>query len=246
MSWSPPLPTCPRRVASPRIPARDQLRDNAHRDLRNSLRADVVTQRRMHAVQHFFLDPLRDQILKDHPDLALAADHPDVATRGRRKLVERLLVVAVAACENHRECRVGQGRGQFAERHADVADETTAGGGESLRAGKAVAVVEDPDVEADVRGEPRNRLSDMASADEKDRDSRESRKIGDPTSRRGTRPRREWLEFYRNAVPRLPLGDVHHPLPGRVEEVTVADWKSGAVGNYQRFRESRPPLCQFA
>ena len=56
--------------------------------------------------------------------------------------------------------------------------------GKRSRAGEPVAVVEHPDVEADLRREPRHRLPDVPAADQEERDPRLRRQVGDAVPRR--------------------------------------------------------------
>ena len=88
----------PRRGASrPKVAPRDQLGDNADRDLRHRLRADIKADRRRDALQMFLGDTGLAQVFKDQADLAAAADQSHVRCRRRRQVIEGLLVVPVPA-----------------------------------------------------------------------------------------------------------------------------------------------------
>ena len=67
-------------------------------------------------------DPFRGEIVEDHPNLALASDHADVAARGRREVIQRLFIVIVPACEDDGERRGRESWREVAKRCADIAD----------------------------------------------------------------------------------------------------------------------------
>ena len=77
------------------VAPRDQLGDDADRDLDHALRADVQADRCRHPLQVVLGDPLLSQSLEDQADLAAAADQPDVRRWRRRQVIEGLLIVPV-------------------------------------------------------------------------------------------------------------------------------------------------------
>ena len=79
------------------VAAGDQLGDNADRDFRHSLRADRQSERGVHLVERGLGDAASQQVLEDHADLPLAADHADVASRAGRQVEQGFLVMGVAA-----------------------------------------------------------------------------------------------------------------------------------------------------
>src|SRR5205085_10940280 len=97
------LPGSTRQLGRPRISALNQLGNDAHRDLRHRLRANVETERSVHTLQCFLGNSFRFEVLEDHPNLSLAADHADVAAFRGCEVVDSFFVVAVAASENHGE-----------------------------------------------------------------------------------------------------------------------------------------------
>src|SRR5207245_1102891 len=98
----------------------------------------------MDAGQDFRLDALGDQIVEYDTNLALAANHADVAARRPGEVIERLFIVIVAPGHNEGVV-VGRQRGNhFLKRRTDTADEKALGGGEAVAAGEAFAVVENP------------------------------------------------------------------------------------------------------
>ena len=60
-------------------------------------------------------------------------------------------------------------------------------GREALRRDVLLAVVEDPDFKADLRGEAGRRLADVAAADQEEGDARQRREVGDAVLSRGPR-----------------------------------------------------------
>src|SRR5206468_3012174 len=83
------------------IAAGDQLRHNADGDLRHGLRADVEAKGGVDAGQGLVGNALGDEVFVNELDLALAADHADVAGVRRRQVVQGFLVVGVAAGDDH-------------------------------------------------------------------------------------------------------------------------------------------------
>src|SRR5439155_14290461 len=79
------------------ISVSDQFGHDADGDLRHGLRADVETERSVYARQRLARDPFAEQVLKDHLDLAVAADQTDISRRRFGQVVQRLLVMLVAA-----------------------------------------------------------------------------------------------------------------------------------------------------
>ena len=75
----------------------DQFGSDADGDLRHGLRADVETDRRVDAVQGFGRHAFVQQVVEDQLDLALAADHADVARAAIDQVEQGLFVVVVAA-----------------------------------------------------------------------------------------------------------------------------------------------------
>ena len=94
-------------------------------------------------------------------------------------MVERLLVVVVAAGDDEAVGRRRQLGASSCRVGADVADEPALGRREALAAGVALAVVEHPDVEIDLGRQPGDRLADVAAADDEQRDARQDRQVGD-------------------------------------------------------------------
>ena len=154
----------------------------------------------------------------------------------RGEVVQRLLVVAVAAGQDQGERARRQRRGQVAEGRADVADEPAARGREALGADVPVAVVEHPDVEADLGREPRHRLPDVPAADEEERDPRQRRQVRDARAASpASGASRERGEVRRDRFPRRPVGEVRRPAsPVGVEQVAVADGQAERVADHHR------------
>ena len=161
-------------------------------------------------------------------------------------MVQRLLVVVVAAGQDHRECARGQFRDEVAERRADVADQSAAGGREAFWADESVAVVQHPDVEADLGREPRHRLPDVPAADEEQRDPRLCRQIGDALPRGGLAG--DWRAGRAHAL-RLPRrassASVDSERTGRVEEIAVADGQAERVADTTASVYPAPRVGQF-
>src|SRR5438552_11770832 len=106
--------------------------------------------------------PLRDAP-EDQGDLAPAADQPDIPRRRAEGSLEDCLVERVAAGEDHHE--VGRPRREAAERVLRKIGAThVAGARKALAGGELLPVVDDRRVEADLRGDVRHTLSDVAGA----------------------------------------------------------------------------------
>ena len=78
-------------------PLADDLGHDADADFLRRIGADVQTDRRVHAVEVMAVDALRFQTLPHFGDLALAADHAEVAGVAVVNLLQNMLVVLVAA-----------------------------------------------------------------------------------------------------------------------------------------------------
>src|SRR5262245_13567784 len=118
----------------------------------------------MNPLQRLRRDTLRDQILEDHANLALAANHTHVAARGRGKVIERLLVVVMTAGQDHGKGVRRQLWHEIAERGADIADEPPTGSWKALGTDEPIAIVQHPDFKSNIRGETGDRLPDMPAA----------------------------------------------------------------------------------
>src|SRR3981081_4175512 len=77
---------------------------------------------------------------------------------------------------------------KFSQRVADITDQDAAGAWKALLAGVAFPIVEHPDVEIRFRRETRDRLADVAAADNQQRDARQHREVTDTVLCSGSRP----------------------------------------------------------
>src|SRR5947208_794321 len=140
------------------------LGEDGDGDLARRLVAETQPDRRVQPriVARVAAEPLRDAP-EDQGDLPPAADQPDVPRRRAEGSLEDRLVERVAAGEDHHE--VGRPRGEAAERVLRKIGAThVAGAREALAGGKLLPVVEDGRVEADLCGDVRHPLSDVAGA----------------------------------------------------------------------------------
>ncbi len=181
----------------------------------------------MHLRQHFGGDAFRQQVLEDEPNLALAADHADVARRRlcrphrrqrARQMIERFFVMIVAAGHDdgvHRWCDLAR---EIAQRRADVADDEPCRR-KSFAAGVAFTVVEHPHFEIDAGRQRRHRLPHMAAADDEQRDARQARQIRHTFARRC---RRSFAQRHQAAPHHLwhgAVAELPNEFAGGVEKI---------------------------
>src|SRR5712692_5533723 len=82
------------------VPTGDQLGHDADGDFIDGLRADGETQGRVDLAQIFVRNTFGQKVFVDQLDLALTADHADIAGGGSDQLIEGLFIMRMAASHN--------------------------------------------------------------------------------------------------------------------------------------------------
>ncbi len=200
---------------------RDQLGDDAHRNLGHRLRPDVEAQWCVNAAQSVAGNPVAQQVVEDQADLPAAADHADKA--GRRFCQERegLFIMVMSAGHDNAEGVLVDS--QPAQRLIEQAHEKPFGEGKPLGVAVLLAVVDDPDVEVGVVSQLGHLLADVAPPDDHQAGTVQTGEIRD--ARQNVSPRTLGQRFHiRQQVDRqgvaATMGDdcsvlVHEPTIGR-------------------------------